>query len=1420
MKKKKGTRVVALLLVLALLGSLLISLAPTVFAAKTSAQTINIKTVEDFLELADNCTLDTWSQGKTVVLQEDLSLAEVEFEGIPTFGGVFDGNGHTISDWTMTRSMTPAGLFSILQESGVVKDLKVSGTVSMSADNSNTGGIVGENYGMVTGCTFTGSVSGGDKVGGIVGINASTGQVLSCSASGAVSGDKMTGGIAGCSLGTIKGCENNAEVNTVSVDPAIRPEEIDLDFSLDVSRLTSMDTTMVSSDTGGIAGYSSGTLSDCVNKAQIGYQHIGYNVGGVVGRSCGYIRACENNGDIFGRKDVGGIAGQMEPDIAQNVTESTLSKLESQLDTLDTMLNKALDDGSAGVGAVTSGLNKVADYMDRAADAAGDIKLSGGLTSSVTGSGETGSSGSVTITPPQVEISGGIQGGLTESGAAGETSTSGSGSLDASTQLNVTTSLSGLTSAVSGMSEQMRVLNNSLSGTSGTLTGDMKTIQKQISAISDTVMELIQGDAAGDVLVDSSESNIDAVTLGKALDCRNRGDVAGDINVGGMTGAMAMEYELDPEDDLGSSLDGVQRKQMEIKAIIQNCVNQGDIVAKRNYAGGVCGRMDLGLITTSEGYGSVTSENGNYVGGIAGLTASTVRQCYAKCALSGEKYIGGIVGSGVAEDLSGSASTVTGCYSIVSIESCQAFAGAISGVEAGRYSGNYFVSDTLAGIDRRSYSGQAEPIAYADLRKKAESGDSIPKAFLQLTVTFVAEGETVKSVPFEYGATLDESVYPEIPAKEGYYVQWDKTELNNLHIDTEVTAVYTPYVSALSNKDTRENGRPIFFVEGQFDEDAAETNYAPKGFSVRQTERSASGTVAGHEVIEQWSLSIPDDGQKTHTVRYLAPSEDPDSLEIYVRQGSGWKKAETEPIGSYLTFSVDGTEAEIAAVETANTGWVGIVILALLLTALVLLFWLIRRRIAARRRQKLLEADEAWQEPTVAPVIAPEDEETGGMEMAEPQPKKKKRKVKLLLIVLAVILVLAGAAYFLLPGLMDGVQAYELLQTYSEAQELSMDLTVNARLGGEDLGFTARVDRTEVDGHRVTAISQEGMALYYSDGVVFLENGKAYRLSDSFPDYSQLLGQAIALYQHVSIRQEDGVYTITAEEEDARAILELLIPSAAGLLEDTNAIQVELLTEEGEVSALRFSGSGTLGKEDRTPFDLSAELNLKPETRDPVTIPASVKSAISSGNYEAEEVLTDNLIRLVNAWKALYEADSFGAELLLEADCGPVTLNDSFDYYRWSCDGAPVSSLQKNGYAVYFTDTAICDENGHALTFSEASGVEAAKLLDIAWQACMNGDLACSTANENDVYTLSLDEAGIQAVAYAIAPETQNMDLFLDSGSIQLVVGQDSLQSIELRCRGSVQVLFSSVDASFEARLEFMEGEAPVMIPEAVKEAL
>ncbi|MDQ9822655.1 GLUG motif-containing protein, partial [Acinetobacter sp. 163] len=91
---------------------------------------------------------------------QDLSLEGVAFTPIPTFGGSFDGQGHTISGLSITESLSPAGLFGILQPSGKVENLTVLGQVCPDGDGLRVGGIVGENYGTLVHCSFSGTVKG------------------------------------------------------------------------------------------------------------------------------------------------------------------------------------------------------------------------------------------------------------------------------------------------------------------------------------------------------------------------------------------------------------------------------------------------------------------------------------------------------------------------------------------------------------------------------------------------------------------------------------------------------------------------------------------------------------------------------------------------------------------------------------------------------------------------------------------------------------------------------------------------------------------------------------------------------------------------------------------------------------------------------------------------------------------------------------------------------------------------------------------------------------------------------------------------------------------------------------------------------------------------------------------------------------
>ena len=218
------------------------------------------------------------------------------------------------------------------------------------------GGVVGENYGTIEKVSFIGSVIGATNVGGIAGANKLSGSITGCLAAGEIIGESAVGGIAGRNEGLISSTTNSSKVNTVSITPSLSLEDINLSLTIDITKLPSFGGT-TTTDIGGIAGYSTGIILSCINSGKVGYPHIGYNIGGIAGRSSGHINGCINNAEINGRKDVGGVVGQMEPYVNYNLSEDILASLKSELGRLSGSVNSAL--GSAG-----SGNNSISTRLD------------------------------------------------------------------------------------------------------------------------------------------------------------------------------------------------------------------------------------------------------------------------------------------------------------------------------------------------------------------------------------------------------------------------------------------------------------------------------------------------------------------------------------------------------------------------------------------------------------------------------------------------------------------------------------------------------------------------------------------------------------------------------------------------------------------------------------------------------------------------------------------------------------------------------------------------------------------------------------------------------------------------------------------------------------------------------------------------
>lgn len=125
------------------------------------------------------------------------------------YKGTFDGRGHTIKGLTVTTNDQFVGLFGYLDRAGTVKNVVMEGiqiTSNHVLMSGNTGGVVGYSWGTIENCSVSGSVSGTNCVGGVVGGQQSSGSIIGCSSSATVKGTRHVGGVVGEKWGTMTAC--------------------------------------------------------------------------------------------------------------------------------------------------------------------------------------------------------------------------------------------------------------------------------------------------------------------------------------------------------------------------------------------------------------------------------------------------------------------------------------------------------------------------------------------------------------------------------------------------------------------------------------------------------------------------------------------------------------------------------------------------------------------------------------------------------------------------------------------------------------------------------------------------------------------------------------------------------------------------------------------------------------------------------------------------------------------------------------------------------------------------------------------------------------------------------------------------------------------------------------------------------------
>lgn len=251
------------------------------------------------------------------------------------FGGIFDGNGHTLSKIKINSiafddngkintngSRKFTGFIGCLAESGVIRNLTIAPDCDFNM-YSNAGAIAGYSYGLIENCKNYATVKGYmNYIGGIVGYNGPSGRIRNCFNSGTIySGSEAVGGITGASNGIVESCQNTGLVSALPLSITYKAGS--------------------QGSAGGIAGLNSGIIRNVLNTGKVAtYDNVSGIVGGTqkVSGSGGSVINAINYGEIeiwYDRSTSGQIIGDNS-----GATETTNNYYDIQIQALAAVNNQ------------------------------------------------------------------------------------------------------------------------------------------------------------------------------------------------------------------------------------------------------------------------------------------------------------------------------------------------------------------------------------------------------------------------------------------------------------------------------------------------------------------------------------------------------------------------------------------------------------------------------------------------------------------------------------------------------------------------------------------------------------------------------------------------------------------------------------------------------------------------------------------------------------------------------------------------------------------------------------------------------------------------------------------------------------------------------------------------------------------------
>lgn len=349
--------------------------------------------------------------------------------------------------------------------------------------------------------------------------------------------------------------------------------------------------------------------------------------------------------------------------------------------------------------------------------------------------------------------------------------------------------------------------------------------------------------------------------------------------------------------------------------------------------------------------------------------------------------------------------------------------------------------------------------------------------------------------------------------------------------------------------------------------------------------------------------------------------------------------------------------------------------------------------------------------------------------------------------------------------LLSGI-AWGRIARYSRVKSLLMGLmereasvcTVRIRTG--DWEADLEISWMTVLDNRCYSIDAGSENLYFIDGALYFDNGTGYELKGLWEALDLPLSQAwkLLLLAEIEFSEQDSRvgWKVTFPEK--------ALPLVGEYADIFRSLQLFLSEESGMLKALSVS-------HDRF------RLEMERHDSSPTPIPTELLMEMGTGSLPDIRTLKP----LLHACIGLIKKNSVQGDVLIQANCGPLSLEDTGQFIL-------------SGEGLSF------DRDNRLANLIPEPVDRTALILGGCWMLLREG-IWTPDGSEGGSFSVSIPGGNLKTAIQTVLPELEGLDLSMDRGTFLIRVTEGTFSQMTLSCSGELPFFITTVPLSIQAEV-------------------